>query len=191
MSGGRLIHRRNAHETLDRQSVLFAAGFDEAIGLLRQNPRLLRLRPGIDLHIKARRFSAAVDFRRQRDGKLFPVQRLDHIEQRHGLFHLVGLERPNEVQLEIRIRGTQRGPLALGLLHAVLAEDALSRLDHRPDLRLTLGFGDGHKLHFSRLAPAILCSARNTLANLVISVAHLAQLPPLSQTILSLTAETE
>ena len=50
----------------------------------------------------------------------------------------------------------QLRPLALGLLHAVLAEHAMAGLQHRQDFRGTEGLGDGNQLNRGRIAPGRL-----------------------------------
>ena len=68
-----------------------------------------------------------------RRGDLVAVDGVDRIEQRHGLRRLVGLERADQVEVEVREVGAERRPLALGFLDAVLAEHPLAGLDHRQD----------------------------------------------------------
>ena len=47
---------------------------------------------------------------------------------------LVGLQRADQMQLDVGKACLQRRPFALRLLHAVLAEDALAGLEDRPDV---------------------------------------------------------
>ena len=69
---------------------------------------------------------AFVALRRQGVGQLRPVQGLDHVEQRHRLLDLVGLQRPDQVQFQVGKFAFQRRKFALRLLHPVLAEQALA-----------------------------------------------------------------
>jgi hypothetical protein len=55
------------------------------------------------------------------------------IEQRYGIAGLVGLQRPDKVQDDVRIRRFQVGPFSLGLLHTIFAEMALASLNNGND----------------------------------------------------------
>ena len=57
--------------------------------------------------------------------ELFPVDRVDHVEQGEGVFGLVGLQRADEVEFHLRPICTQVGVFALAFLHPVLAKDHL------------------------------------------------------------------
>eukprot|EP01035_Chromulina_nebulosa_P037795 gene37794-biopygen25031 len=81
---------------------------------------------------------------RQGPGQLLAVEGLDHIEQGHGLTHLVGLQGPDQAQLNV---GTATGPASDRLLDAVFAENPLPGGQHGvyPVIRLLLG--DRHQSH--------------------------------------------
>ncbi len=87
------------------------------------------------------------DLLRQLGGDLLAVDRLDHIEQRHRFLRLVGLQRADQMQLDIGKFGLQSGPFALRFLHAVFAEHALPGLDDRPDLVGIEGLRHGDQRH--------------------------------------------
>src|SRR5207237_9491344 len=53
-------------------------------------------------------------------------ERLDDVEERDRIAHLVGLQRADEMKDEVGIFPAQRRKLALSLLDPVLAEDALA-----------------------------------------------------------------
>ncbi len=77
------------------------------------------------------RLPCALHLLGERAGDLRPVDRVDGVEQLHRLLRLVRLQRADEMQLEIRELRFQLRPFALGLLHAVLAENALAGLQQR------------------------------------------------------------
>ncbi len=81
------------------------------------------------------------EFGGKRPRELFPVDRLDHIEQRDGLSDLVGLQRPDQMELDIGKRVPERGPFAGGFLDTVLAEDTMTRLEHRTNFLGGVSFG--------------------------------------------------
>ncbi len=57
--------------------------------------------------------------------------------------------------MEFDIRETlfQGRPFALGLLHAVFAEDAVTGVEHREDRGGIVGLGDGHERHLGGPSP--------------------------------------
>jgi hypothetical protein len=66
------------------------------------------------------------------------------VEQQGGFVHLVGLERPDHVQFDIRKLRFQRRPFGEGFLHAILAVQPMARRQHRADgpFAMRLGHGD-------------------------------------------------
>ena len=64
--------RRNRHQPLDRQTVGAAAEREKGVGVLRQDARLLRLGPGIDLDEQARMFSEPLDLVRRAQPRSSP-----------------------------------------------------------------------------------------------------------------------
>ena len=62
---------------------------------------------------------------------------MNRVEQCDSLLRLVGLQRADQVQLDLlvarRIFFLERRPFGLGLLHAIFAEHAMPDLDHRLD----------------------------------------------------------
>ena len=99
---GRLVQGRQAHQAGDRKPIGGAAALQKAVGLLRQHARLLRLAAGIDLGEQQRGAALPGDLARQRLAQRGPVDRMDGLEQRHRLLGLVGLQRPDQMQLGAR-----------------------------------------------------------------------------------------
>ena len=75
-------------------------------------------------------------------GEAVAVEAVDRLEERQRAGELVGLQRADEVQAEVRERVAERRPALLGLLHAVLAEDALAGVEHGPHALGRLHLGD-------------------------------------------------
>ncbi len=125
---------------------------DETGHILGRDARLLRFFAGIDLDEQSRRPSGAafVDLSSQRIGEARPVDRLDHVEQVERVAHLVGLQGPDQVQLDIRKPLPQRRPLRLGLLNAVLAEQAMARLEHGKNMPFVMALGHRDQLCLRR-----------------------------------------
>ena len=63
-------------------------------------------------------------------GEAVAVEAVDGGEELERAGELVGLQRADEVQCYVREAGAELRPARLGLLHAVLAEDALARRQH-------------------------------------------------------------
>jgi hypothetical protein len=98
-----LIDRRDAHQARDVEVKLLATEVEKPRKAFRRDPRLLRLPPGVDLHEKLRpplRRTARVG---DPAGDPFPVDAVDRVEELDCPGHLVGLERPDEVQLDAPI----------------------------------------------------------------------------------------
>ena len=138
-----LVDRRDAHQPDHRQLVHVAAGGDEGVEIGRQDARLLRLLAGVDLDEAGRPLAGALHLLGEGRGQPLAVDRLDDVEQGHGVARLVGLQRPDQVQLEIGIFRLERGEFLLGLLHAVLAEHALADLEQLAHALGAVGLGDG------------------------------------------------
>src|SRR5262249_16544257 len=107
---------------------------------------------GIDLHEQAPAFSRAFHLFGERAGELWAIDRLDHIEQCDRIAHFVGLQRPDEMKLEITMAVLQFGPFGARLLHAVLAEEELACADRLLDRRREHGLSDGHEPPLRRIA---------------------------------------
>ena len=78
---------------------------------------------------------------------------------------LVGLQRADQVQLEVGILGLQRGELLLRLLHAVLAEYALAHVQKLAHPVGAMGLGDGDQGDGSRIAAGRARRGGNVLTN--------------------------
>src|SRR5690606_31881550 len=155
MGAGILVDRRNAHQTLDAKSMRLAAAGHEGHRLARVDTGLLWFKPGIHLDVKARAPPLLRHLRGESGRDLFAIHRLDHVEKGNGIFRLVGLQRPDEMKLDVGKVPFQGRPLGLRFLHAVFAKDALARLDARQNVLPSEGFRDGHE-HYVLLTAARL-----------------------------------
>ncbi len=97
----------------------------------------------------------------QRLDQAGPVQRMDRIEQRHGIVRLVRLQLADQMQPHIGIGVAQGRPFALCLLHAVLAEMALPRRQQRLDRVRRMGLADRDQRHVVRIAARDFRHARD------------------------------
>ena len=138
-----LVVGRDAHEAGDRQLQPVAAQGDEGFCLARQDAGLLRLFPDIDLDEKRRQARAARRLGREGVREPLAVERLDDVEQGQGVAQLVGLQRPDEVQLDAAIALLQRRPAPLRLLHTVLREHTLAGIERSHDALFGLPLADG------------------------------------------------
>ena len=123
----RFLERRDAHQAGDCQTVCVAA----FLAGRRRRPAAARRpsaarAPVLISTNSSGCLSCFCDFLGQRLAQAGAIDRMDGVEQRHRFLRLVGLQRADQVQLEVRMLLAQRRPFRLGLLHAVLAEHALA-----------------------------------------------------------------
>lgn len=142
---------RDAHQALGSQAKVPAQG-DEGVRPARRDPGLARLLASVDLHIEARRPAGAGHLGGQGVGQPLAVYGLDHVEKRHGVTRLVGLQRPDQPKLDARSPGL---PATLGLLHPVFAESPLSGGQHGLDPVIGLLLGHGDQSHIVRRATGV------------------------------------
>ncbi len=131
---------------------LVPAEAEETGGLFRQHAGLLRLLAGVDLDEELQALALLRHFLGDGCGDLGPVDGVDGVEESDGLLGLVGLQRPDQVQLDVGIARAQRRPLGLGLLHAVLAEQAMAGVEDGLDVLGAERLGDGDELDGGRIA---------------------------------------
>jgi hypothetical protein len=140
---GLLVERRNAHQAFDRQAEPIAALYDERVRLGGHDSGFLRFLAGVDLDQAGRATPGVFHFLGQGLSEPRPVDRFDHIENRNGVTHLVRLQRPDQVQGEIRKLLAQDRILCLRLLDAILAVDAMTGRERLAHNFTRMGFGDG------------------------------------------------
>ena len=125
MQRGRFIDRRNAHQP--RHGQIHAAAFrDKGIGLGRGDTGLLRLFSGVHLNIQLRAMPHLLGDAGDSMGQFGPVHRMDVLKQAKSLTHLVGLQRANQMQINIAIVCAKIGPFSGGLLHLVFTKHPLA-----------------------------------------------------------------
>jgi thiamine-phosphate pyrophosphorylase len=90
---------------------------------------------------------------------------VDRIEQGDGILGLVGLELADQMEGDIRMGFAQAGPFALGLLHAILAEQALTGSDERRDRVGFMRLADCDELDRASLAARDTLRAGDRLAH--------------------------
>ena len=126
----------------------------KCIRFLRQNPRFLRLGPGIYLNKQNGMLALLGDFHRQGFCNFGPVHRFNTVKQGHRLTRLVRLQRPDQMQLYARILIPKPRPFGLGLLHPVFAKHALACRQHKGNVFSRERLGDSNKGHACRLPAA-------------------------------------
>ena len=117
-----------------------------------QHTGFLPLGAGIDLNEQARALPKPGHFLGQRLADRSPVDGVDEVEQRDRIPRLVRLKRADQVQLDTGEALLERRPFGLGLLHAVLAEYAMTRGDHRLDRVGRERLGHRDQRHRCRIA---------------------------------------
>ena len=153
--------RRNAHQPGHGQPAGLAARGEEGIGILRQHAGLLRLGAGIYFGKQQRRAALLLDFLRQGLAQAGPVNGMNGVKQRHRFLGLVGLQRSDQMQLDAGMRGHQRRPFVLGLLHAIFAEDVLAGGYHRLDGLDGESLRHRHQFDIGGITPGIAAGARD------------------------------
>src|SRR5438067_4044285 len=125
MQGRFLMLRRDAHQPDDRQAEPAAAIGDERIGRFRQHAGFLPLLADIHFDEARKTPAAPLHLARQRLGEAQPVDGLDNVAMRDRVLDLVGLQRPDQMQNQIRKIAAQSGKLRERLLDTVFAEHPL------------------------------------------------------------------
>lgn len=123
---------------------------DKFACILRRHAGLLRFFAGVYLNEEFGRAAPSRNFRSQRLGEFWAVERMDRIEQLQRFADLVALQRPDKMKFDIGKTLTQLRPFGLGFLHAILAENAMTGFQHRKNSVGLMRFGDGHQNCFRR-----------------------------------------
>ncbi len=153
MQGRLLIYRRDAHQADHRQAQFIPAQADEGIGVQGQDAGLLVFLAGVDLNIALRPATCFFHFPGQGAGQLWPIDGFDNIKKRNGVFDLVALQRPDQVQADMGELLFQGRPFCFCFLHLVFAELPLPGLDHGADALGRVGLADANQRDAVRIAP--------------------------------------
>jgi hypothetical protein len=129
--------------SMPRPNSLAAQG-NEIHRIIRRNPCLLRLETGIDLDVEARCLALPLHFRGKSARNLFAIDRFDHIEQGDGFRSLVGLQRADQVKLDVGVPPSAPAT-CLGFLNPVFTEHALPCGNRRTDHIGIEGLGNGNE----------------------------------------------
>ena len=165
MKRGLFLSRRDAHQPQHGKIQHIAAMPDEGNGLFGRDAGLLRFLTGVHFDKKFRPPSGFLNFRFERFGEFQPVERMDAVEQPKRLAHLVGLKRPDEMQLRVRKARAQFGPFGASLLDAVFAEDTVTGLEHRQNALRSMAFAHGDESRFLSRRDCCLPRAPDTGEN--------------------------
>jgi thiamine-phosphate pyrophosphorylase len=150
MHRGGFIGGGNTHQPRHHEPQFHAAMLHKGDRVLWRDAGLLGFFAAIHFEEKLRGFSGLLDFALERLGELQPVKRLDAVEQTKSLAHLIGLQRPDQMQLHARKPRAQLGPFGACLLDAIFAEDAVTGLEHRQNAFGPMAFAHGNQTRFSR-----------------------------------------
>ena len=142
MGTRRFAHRRNAHQPLHRQGKVTADPVEEGVCVGGEHAGLLGLLTRIHLDQEPWQSPGLLGCSDKGQGQPVPVQALDDVEEGRGGLGLVGLERPDEPQLEAF---PAAGPAGLGLLDAILTEHPVPGGDHGGDGLPGLLLGDSRQ----------------------------------------------
>ncbi len=143
---------RNTHEPSDWQIKSFTAKSHELGELAWHDPALLLFFAGVNLHQKHWRFRRLANGSCKRLGKARPVDTVNDIEQGNSVRGLVALQLPDQMQTNIRVLSTQRGPFGLRLLDAIFPKVPLPALQCWQYSLRTVGFADRNQCNVIRRA---------------------------------------
>jgi hypothetical protein len=95
----------------------------------RRDPALLLLLPEVDLDEAVGEFPRPCPGFDQSVEQRSAVERMNGVEQFDGLGRFVGLQPPDHVEFQTRMRGAQGWPFRSRLLHPAFAEGGHTRFD--------------------------------------------------------------
>ena len=165
MKRGLFVSRGDAHEADHGKREPIAALADESDCVFRRDAGLLCFLAGVHFHEELKLFSGSLDFPIERLGELQPVKRVDGIEQRQRFADLVGLQRPDKVQLHSGKSGAQIGPFEFGFLDAILAKHTVTGLQYRENALLPVALAHGDKTRLPGRCDRRLPRGRYTAEN--------------------------
>src|SRR5690625_968781 len=171
MARGVLVEGRDAHEAGKGQAELVATARDEGIGIAGQAAGFLRLLAGIDLDETGERPPRALETGGEAAGDAVAIDGVDHVEQLDGLVDLVALQGADKMEFDAVKTLAKAGPFFGGLLHAVLAEDAVAGIQHGFDAIERLFLRDRDQRDIGRIAPRLRGGGLDAGAD-VIETAH-------------------
>ena len=146
------VNRGNAHQAFQGQAKRAAFGH-QRVRLLDGTPGLLAFVARVHLNEDVRTLPGFPGDPRDGLRQLDSIDRMDHVEQVHRRAGLVGLQGADQVKLNALETLPEGGPLALRLLHPVLAEDTVAFVQNRLDPLQRLDFRDGDQGDVRRIAP--------------------------------------
>src|SRR5665647_697948 len=142
-----LTDRWDTHQSCDLEFAGRSAEGEKSVDVLRSNASLLRLPAGIDLNEEQRFVPSSLKFACEGLGQFRPIKGFYHVEKRHRVPNLIGLQRSNKMQSNAFEFPAEGRPLALSLLHAIFAEDPLSSHQDRAYGVDTLPLADADQGH--------------------------------------------
>jgi len=147
MERGIFLGRRNTHQSCNREAKIIAAGGNEGISVPRKYAGLLLFFARVDLD---KQFECATLFRHLRSkrlGELYPVYRMNCVEQRDRVAHLVGLQRSDQMELCIRKGLFEVPPFLERLLNAIFTKYPVAGVKYRANGIRAKRLADRDKCH--------------------------------------------
>jgi len=127
------LQRWNAHQPGYCETVDQAAVGKETVSLAGWDTGFLRFLPRIYLYEELELPALADHLGGNGGCDFWSINGVDGIEEGNGIGRLVALERADQMQSKFGGQLAKSGPLLVGFLDPVLAEDALSGGNHRLD----------------------------------------------------------
>ena len=152
MRTGGLVNRRNTHQSHRRKSMGVAQPLQETVQFVGRDAGLLGFLARIDLDQQLRRPAQLVHGLAERTRQLVTVEHFDHVKKGHSILGLVGLQRSDQVQPQVRMAASARNPVFFGLLDAIFAKDAVASSQRLIDTRFGLALADGRQCDSFRVA---------------------------------------
>lgn len=121
-----LARWRDTHQTRNTKAKFIPAQRDERVRFIWMGSGLLRFFTCVDLKEEVRVTALGQDLPGKNAGKLWAIDRMDRIKERHGIPRLVRLKWTDEVDLCVRKSFFQGRPFLLGFLNTVLTKHLLS-----------------------------------------------------------------
>lgn len=163
MRTGWLCLRRNAHQPGQLRAENPVRLNDQSLGLAGKDTGLLGFLAGVNLDEQRRTPSYRIHRASKGRHQSRPIQRMDNLKANDSVAGLVGLQRTDQMQLEI----ISVAPPRLRLLNAVFTEDALSFFEDGGNLWPGLLFGYGDQRDRVRITTCLCRGGVDALQNLL------------------------
>ena len=152
MQRGFFVNRRNAHQSRNGQ-IQRAATFDKSICIFGHDACFLRLFACINLNEQLGARACFLCKPRAGLGKLRAVNCMNRLEKFECLPCFVGLQRADQMQINVRERFAKCWPFTCRLLNTVFTETPMTLGQYCLHPRVWLHFGHCYQVHGTGLSP--------------------------------------